>query len=81
MLILAEALGLSLDEVATFGDSENDLTMLRAVPNSCAMANGSDEAKAAARWQVGYANEDGVAEALFDIAAATTRGEMPSFMR
>jgi HAD superfamily hydrolase (TIGR01484 family) len=32
--VIAEHLGLSLDEVAVFGDSENDLTMLEAVPHS-----------------------------------------------
>lgn len=79
--ILAEGLGIGLDEVATFGDSENDLSMLRAVPNSVAVANASPEAMAAARWRCGAAVEQGVAKALLDIAAASATGEMPTFMR
>lgn len=80
-VILAQALGIGIDEVATFGDSENDLSMLRAVPNSVAVANGSPEAKAAARWGCGASAEDGVAEALLAIAEAAATGDMPSFMR
>jgi hypothetical protein len=40
---LAEALGVSIDEVAVFGDSENDLSMIEAVPNSVAVSNASAE--------------------------------------
>ena len=80
-LILADALGISVDEVATFGDSENDLSMLCAVPNSVAVANGSAEAKEAARWECGASADEGVAEALLQIAAAAKTREMPAFMR
>lgn len=80
-VILADALGIGIDEVAVFGDSENDLIMLAAVPNSVAVANASDEAKAAARWECGRSDDEGVADALLAIAAAASTGEMPSFMR
>lgn len=80
VVILAEALGLSLDEVATFGDSENDLSMLVAVPNSVAVANASPEAARTARWHIGQADDYAVADALLDIASAATTGMMPSFM-
>jgi Cof subfamily protein (haloacid dehalogenase superfamily) len=78
---LAEALGITLDEVATFGDSENDLSMIEAVPNSVAVANASDQIKQVARWHIGDSADDAVADALFDIAAAAKSGSMPSFMQ
>ena len=79
--IMAEALGLGLDEVATFGDADNDLSMLEAVPNSVAVANASAASTAAARWHIADALEESVAEAMAQIAAATARGEMPVFMQ
>ncbi len=77
---LANELGLSLDEVAVFGDSENDLSMIEAVPNSVAVSNASEEIARAARWHIGSSASDAVADALFDIAAAAQTGSMPSFM-
>lgn len=79
--VLADALGITLDEIAVFGDSENDLSMIEAVPNGVAVANASDQVKAAARWEIGASADDAVADALFDIAAAAQTGDMPSFMR
>lgn len=78
--IMAESLGLGLDEVATFGDADNDISMLEAVPNSVAVANASERAAAAARWHIADALEESVATAMAEIAAATARGEMPAFM-
>ena len=78
---LAELLGYGLDEVATFGDSENDLAMIRAVPNSVAVANAAPEVARVARWHIGSAADDAVADALFDIARAARTGDMPAFMR
>lgn len=80
VVVLARALGVGLDEVATFGDSENDLAMLRAVPNSVAVANASPEVRATARWHVGPSAEDSVAAALEDIARAAGTGGLPAFM-
>lgn len=78
---LARVLGLTLDEVAVFGDSDNDISMIEAVPNSVAVANANEAVTAAARWHIGAAADDAVADALFDIAVAAKTGEMPAFMR
>ena len=71
--VLAGRLGISLDQVVVFGDSGNDLEMLRHVPNSVAVANATPEAKAAARWHIGECADDAVAHAI----AAVARGEWP----
>lgn len=76
-----EALGIGIDEAVVFGDSENDLAMLKAVPNSVAMANSMPEAAACARWHIGSCYDDAVADALLDLAAATRQGTVPQFMR
>ncbi len=80
VLALAEALGVTPDEVAVFGDSDNDLAMIRAVPNSVAVANASEEIAGAARWHIGASADDAVADALLDMAEALQRQTMPSFM-
>lgn len=79
--LLAEELGISLDEVAVFGDSENDLSMMRSVPNSVAVRNASDAVSAAARWRIGAAKDDAVALALNQIADAAKMGGLPAFMQ
>ncbi len=79
--VIARELGIGMDEVATFGDSENDLSMICAVPNSVAVANASPEIAEAARWHIGTSESDAVADALFQIADAASRGEMPAFMQ
>ena len=61
---LLDALGLDLDEVAFIGDSENDLTMMRAVPHAYAVANATPEAKAAAGQIIASAQDDAVAQYL-----------------
>lgn len=68
--ILQRVLGLAPEEVCVFGDADNDLAMLNAVPNSCAVANANDNARKAARWHVGACADDGVAIALEQIAEA-----------
>ncbi|MBE6480398.1 MAG: HAD family phosphatase, partial [Olsenella sp.] len=73
-------LGLSLDEVCVFGDSDNDAEMLALVPNSVVVAGASEKAEKAARWHIGPAGEDSVAQALMEIAEATSEGRLPSFM-
>ena len=87
MGILSNVLGLEPDEVCVFGDADNDLDMLRAVPNSCAVANANPAASRAARWHVGASADFGVARALEQIAEAdrlshaTGREVLPAFMR
>lgn len=53
------------DEVIAFGDNDNDAAMLRAVPFSFAMLNGTIKAKEAATFQTRFNNnQQGVADIL-----------------
>lgn len=61
---LAEHLGLSAEEVMAFGDALNDLEMLSWAGWSFAMENGTDEAKAAAKYLTGRNSDSGVAVAV-----------------
>lgn len=81
VLELTRILGLAPEEVAVFGDSDNDLPMINAVPNAVAVANANEAVTAAARWHIGSAADDAVADALHQIAACAAMGEMPPFMR
>ena len=40
--LIARELGIPIDQVAVFGDSENDLAMIESVPSSVAVANASE---------------------------------------
>ena len=66
---LMESLGISLDEVAFVGDSENDLTLLEKVSNSYAVANATPEARAVARFELPDAADDAVAQLLERLVA------------
>lgn len=66
--VLEEALSIEPDEVVFFGDSENDLALLEAVPNSIAVANGTPAAQQAARFHIADAAEDSVAAVMESIA-------------
>lgn len=68
--IMEEALGVGPDEIAYFGDSENDLGMMAKVPNSFCVANGSPAALEAARYVVPADVEDGPAQAFEALAAS-----------
>ncbi|WP_077597541.1 HAD family hydrolase [Olsenella urininfantis] len=78
--VLRQELGVSPEEVAVFGDSENDLSLVGAYPNSVAVANAIPALAEAARWHIGPSGEDSVADALLDIAQAARCGSMPRFM-
>lgn len=71
--VLANALGITLDQVVVFGDNGNDVSMLSHVPNSVAVSNASDEARDAARWHIGHCDDEAVAAAIEALAA----GEWP----
>jgi Cof subfamily protein (haloacid dehalogenase superfamily) len=59
---LAKAFGVTLADVAAFGDAENDIPMLEVVGHPVAMANAEDHVKAISRYVSPYTNEqDGVA--------------------
>lgn len=79
--VLARYLGLSLDEIVAFGDSENDVSMLQTVTHSVAVRNASPEAMAAANYRIGLATDDAVADALFELASVARTGGVPSFLR
>lgn len=57
--ILTDLLGYSLEEVVAFGDSENDIEMLRAVGLGIAMGNGEDVTKEVANEICLPVTEDG----------------------
>ena len=67
--VIEKHLGVSPDEVAYFGDSHNDLTMLRTLTNTFCPADGLEEAREAARYVIGACSDDGVAEVLESLAA------------
>ena len=48
--IVASMMRITTEEIMAFGDTTNDLEMLRAVRYGVAMENGTDDAKAAA-WK------------------------------
>lgn len=78
--VLLDALGVGLDEVVVFGDAENDLAIMRKVPHSVAVANATDEVLRVARHRVGACADEGVADALLEVARATRAGELPAFL-
>lgn len=67
--IICRHLGIDPNEVVVFGDADNDLEMLEAVPNSVAVANATPAAAAAARWHIGSVGEGAVPAAIAQIAA------------
>lgn len=64
MLEILSRYGISPEEAMAFGDSENDLEMLRAAGIGVAMGNGSEESKAAANYVTTDCDEDGILNAL-----------------
>lgn len=61
---IIEAKGISLEEVMAFGDSHNDIEMLRAAGIGVAMDNATDECKAAADYITDSCENDGISSAL-----------------
>ena len=61
---LAGHFGISLSQVMTLGDEENDIPMLKAAGYGVAMKNGSEDAKAAARFITDSNNDGGWAKAV-----------------
>lgn len=60
----AKSFGINADEVMSLGDSGNDIAMLKYAGYSFAMGNGTDEAKAAAKYITDHCEEDGFAKAV-----------------
>ncbi len=61
---LAEDLGVAASEAVAFGDSHNDVAMLRWAGRGLAMGNANEDAKAAADGVVGTNEDDGLADAI-----------------
>lgn len=61
LVYVVERLGLGRDEVAAFGDADNDIDMLAYAGVGIAMANASDGCKAVADHHTLHHDEDGVA--------------------
>lgn len=61
---LAELFDISPDQVLAIGDSNNDISMIKAAQYGVAMGNANDDVKAAADYFVSDNDHDGVAEAL-----------------
>lgn len=53
MKMLQEKWGISMDECAAFGDSPNDIEMLKQVTHSYAMGNAGPSVKAVAKYEIG----------------------------
>ncbi len=66
--VLQILLAIDKDEIVAFGDSDNDLEMLKAVGHPVAVANANEHVKAVARHFIGSVDEDAVGQALNDIA-------------
>ncbi len=64
MLECLDRLGIPPEEVIAFGDSENDIEMLRAAGIGVAMDNGTPECKAAADYITADCDDDGILKAL-----------------
>lgn len=61
---LCAHLGCTMENVMTFGDGLNDITMLQMAGISVAMGNAAPEVKAAAKYVTGSCDESGVAQAI-----------------
>lgn len=67
---VCEILGITPDEVMSFGDAGNDCTMLEFAKYSFAMENGTDECKASAKFIAKSNGEDGLAQEVEKILTA-----------
>lgn len=64
---LAEYLKIALEDVAVFGDADNDIEMFEVVGMPVAMANASKGCKALARYETSDVKEDGLSEGIENI--------------
>lgn len=77
---LMAALDISDEEVLVFGDSANDLSVMREVPGSVAVANATADVRELAHHHIGPCTEDAVAYALQELATAQREGRTPTWM-
>ena len=62
--LLRKKLGVRKEDCYAFGDSRNDLTMLRHAGTSIAMGNATDDVKAACTYVTDRPEDDGIANAM-----------------
>jgi len=62
---LGKYLGIPVENIAVFGDNENDLSMFACGALSIAMGNSRDEIKEKARYVTGTNKESGVAQGIY----------------
>jgi len=61
---IAAEMGIGIGDVMMVGDGDNDVQALESVGHGVAMANAVPAAKAAASYEVGHVDADGLVEAL-----------------
>lgn len=64
MLAMGEKFGFTPEEMMAFGDSDNDISMLRLAKTGIVMGNGTDSAKKEADYVTGDCDGDGIPSAL-----------------
>ncbi len=64
---VADALGIDIEEIMTFGDSGNDVQMIKGSGYGVAMGNANEEAKAAANEVIGYHDTDAIAKKIREV--------------
>lgn len=64
---LANACGISMQDIIAIGDSDNDTDMLRAVGMPVVMGNGDDAVKQLAKYVTDTNDRDGVAKAIYHL--------------
>ncbi len=64
---IMELLGLEREEIAAFGDGDNDIEMLKFVGTGIAVENASNQCKSVADVVTKHHNEDGVAYGIYEI--------------
>lgn len=64
---IMELLGLEREEIAAFGDGDNDIDMLKYVGTGIAVENASNQCKSAADVVTKHHDEDGVAYGIYEI--------------
>lgn len=65
--MLADLMGISMEQVIAIGDSDNDTDMLKACGMPVVMANGDDAVKKLARYLTSSNDEGGVAQAIYHL--------------
>lgn len=65
--LLGKEWGIADEEIAVFGDSGNDLEMIRSIPHSFAMENAQDKIKQAATTIISSNNTEGILDVIESI--------------